>query len=278
MPVSISDEEQEATSMLDEIDASEGTTGRLLSSAVRTLHILEHLAGHKTINLERLAGESGLPKPTLYRFLSTLVDLGYVYRDDNDQYSLTLKMFSIGSKSLVHMDLVRIANPVAEDLGGCLHETVHMGVLDEDQAMYVLKIESRYTIRMYSRVGKRIPLYCTAIGKVLLHGLEDQRLESFLASTEFVPFTRNTIGDAKTLRNALDLVGANGYAEDDEEHEEGIRCIAAPVHDHQGRVVAGLSVSWPVFRFDENSKADYIAAVRQSALTVSKRLGFLGQR
>ncbi|HCS37214.1 MAG TPA: IclR family transcriptional regulator [Sphaerochaeta sp.] len=245
-----------------------------LSSAVRTLGILERLAGHKKINLERLARETALPKPTLHRFLATLVDLGYVYRDENDQYSLTLRMFSIGAKGLAHMDIAQDARPIAEALGTQLGETVHMGVLDEDMAMYVVKIESKYTIRMYSRVGKRIPLYCTAIGKTLLAGMETEDAGSLIDSLELVPFTSGTITSHKELSTELQRIREQGFAEDLQEHEEGVRCIAAPVRDHTSAVVAGLSVSWPLFRFDESKRALYIKAIKESAQAISRLLGY----
>lgn len=247
------------------------------SSVTRTLGILEHLSNHKSINLERLAEETSLPKPTLYRFLSTLVELGYVYRDANDQYSLTLKMFSVGSKGLSHMEISQVAAPAAEELGLHVGETVHMGVLDDGSAMYILKIESRYTIRMYSRVGKRIPLYCTAIGKVLLSELPEGRLNDLVKQMEFVPFTRNTITGSKELLAQLSEIRHLGFAEDKEEHEEGICCIAVPVRDYEGTLVAGLSVSWPVFRFHHELRQEYISAIKKCADTISARLGYLAR-
>lgn len=249
------------------------TGSAYLSSVARTVGILEQLAQHHKINLERLAAATGLPKPTLLRFLGTLVELGYVYRDLNDQYSLTLRMFSIGSKGLAHMDLTQDARPIAEALGSSLMETVHMGVLDEDMAMYVIKIESKYTIRMYSRVGKRIPLYCTAIGKVLLADMPPEALETTVGAIELIPFTKTTITDRRSLLAELQRIRSLGFAEDLQEHEEGVRCIAAPVRDHTGATVAGLSVSWPIFRFDEQKRDWYVSKIQESASAISRLLG-----
>lgn len=256
-------------------DPADKKAGSLrLSSVERTLGILEHLAGHHKINLERLAEETALPKPTLHRFLATLVHLGYVYRDENDQYSLTLRMFSVGSKGLAHMDLAQDARPIAEALRNRLGETVHMGVLDDDMAMYIIKIESKYTLRMYSRVGKRIPLYCTAIGKILLAAMDAEERRRVTDSMEMVPFTRTTIVDSQRLTDELDRIRSDGYAQDEQEHEDGVRCIAAPVRDHTGNVIAGLSVSWPTFRFDENRLPEYLEAIISSADAISALLGY----
>ncbi|WP_422477816.1 IclR family transcriptional regulator [Pleomorphochaeta sp. DL1XJH-081] len=260
--------------MVIPIDPADKKAGSHLSSVERTLGILECLSGHHKINLERLAEETGLPKPTLHRFLSTLVNLGYVFRDENDQYSLTLRMFSVGSKGLSHMDLAQDARPVAENLGKTLGETVHMGVLDDDMAMYILKIESQYTIRMYSRVGKRIPLYCTAIGKILLADKSEDDAKKIIDIMELVPFTRTTIVGKQQLQQELKQIRERGFSEDLQEHEEGIRCIAAPVRDYSKRVIAGLSVSWPTFRFDEAKREYYIESVKKSADVISALMGY----
>ena len=245
-----------------------------MNSVTRTMQILERLAAHRKINLERLSEETRIPKPTLLRFLGTLVDLGYVSRDTNDQYSVTLRMFSVGSKGLSHMDLEQDARPHAEALRSRLRETVHMGVQDDDLAMYILKIESEYTIRMYSRVGKRIPLYCTAIGKALLADMEEARQLQLLGQLELIPYTPNTIIDRDQLKSELHQIALQGFSEDREEHEEGVRCIAAPIRDYTHRVVAGLSVSWPLFRFEVARRDEYIHAITECAQTISSLLGY----
>ncbi|MDD2395951.1 MAG: IclR family transcriptional regulator, partial [Sphaerochaeta sp.] len=178
-----------------EIDS--GSEKQQTSGVIRTIAILETLSRHQTINLESLAKETKLPKATLLRFLSTLVNLGYVYRDPSDLYSLTLKMFSVGSHGLEHIDLIQIANPIAQKLCEELGETVHMGVLEDDEAVYILKKESSFTIRMYSRVGKTIPLYCTAIGKILLSDMNERELASYLGKVNLKPFTPNTLRDSQ---------------------------------------------------------------------------------
>lgn len=244
-----------------------------ISAVSRTIRVLEILSQYKSINLESLAKETDLPKATLIRFLTTLGSLGYVYRDPNDRYSLTLKMFSVGSHSLEHMDLLRIARPVAEALAEELGETVHMGILEEDAAIYVLKVESKYTIRMHSRVGKAIPLYCTAIGKMLLSDLDDQERHGTVGRLKLVPFTPNTIRTPEELERELMEIREKGWSMDREEHEEGVSCICAPVRDYTGKAAAALSVSWPLFRYDPSLAESYIAAITKAAREISALLG-----
>ncbi len=247
---------------------------QMTSGVVRTIAILETLSRNHQINLENLAKETKLPKATLLRFLSTLVALGYVYRDPTDLYSLTLKLFSLGSHGLEHIDFISMANPVAQRLCTELGETVHMGVLEGKSAVYVLKKESSFTIRMYSRVGKTIPLYCTAIGKVLLSDMSERELQLYLSKVPLKPFTPNTIKDEQALRAELELIRAQGWASDDEEHEMGTLCIGSPIRDYTGRVIAAMSVSWPLFRFDPENKKRIVSSILSECTNLSKLLGW----
>jgi IclR family KDG regulon transcriptional repressor len=244
------------------------------SGVIRTIAILEALSRHRSINLENLAKTTALPKATLLRFLSTLVSLGYVHRDPSDQYSLTLKMFSVGSRGLEHLDLINLANPIAQGLCDRLGETVHMGVLEEDEAVYVLKKESSFTIRMYSRVGKSIPLYCTAIGKILLSDMDEGQLSSYLERVTLKPFTPNTIRSRAMLEEELARIRERGWAQDNEEHEMGTLCIGAPIKDYSGSVIAAISVSWPMFRYNEEEEKRNTSAILEASETLSALFGY----
>lgn len=246
---------------------------QLVSAAARTLSILETLADRRSAGLEELSREAGLAKPTCYRFLLTLQELGYVRRVESDRWALTLRLFNVGSRALDHLDLLSAARPIAEELGGRLGEAVHLGVLEGDAAVYVLKIDSKYTIRMYSRVGRRIPLYCTAIGKVLMAWADAESRDAALRGVKLVAMTPKTISARAALSAELKRVRERGYAFDNEEHEEGIRCIGAPVFDFGGGVVAAVSVSWPLFRYDERKESEWAAEVSAAAARISSILG-----
>ena len=244
-----------------------------MSAVERTMLILETLSKAEAINLENMAKMTALPKATLLRFLSSLISLGYVYRDSADQYHLTLKMFMVGSRSLSHIDLVSTAKPFAKKLSQELGETVHMGILEDDSAVYVLKEESKYTIRMYSRVGKAIPLYCTAIGKIFLSEMDDDQLDSYLKDHSLKPFTPKSISDEQALREELKRIKDSGWSMDDEEHEMNIKCIAAPIRDYTGKTIAAISASWPVFRFEETSLEDKISEILAATRQISEIMG-----
>ena len=244
------------------------------NAVLRTISILETLSYKKSVNLESLSRETGLPKATLLRFLSTLVNLGYVYKDSSDCYCLTLKMFSVGSRSLSHIDLISTASSYLKELSDELKETCHMGILEGDAAVYVLKEESKYTLRMYSRVGKSIPLYCTAIGKIFLSRMCDSELDEYLLRNTLVPFTAKSIRSKNALKEELERIRDRGYSVDDEEHEEGIMCIASPVFNQEGEVIAAISVSWPTFRFDKDNFENIMHKIKRCANEISSVMGY----
>ena len=246
----------------------------LVSAAARAFVIVEHLSHQRSAGLEELSREVGLAKPTVYRFLLTLQELGYVRRVDGDRWTMSLKLFTLGARALDHLDLVAAARPIAEEMADELGETVHMGVLDGDSAVYVLKIESQFTIRMISRVGRRMPLHCTAIGKVLLAFSSAEEREEALRNVRLVPFTKNSLTTRAELDAELQRIREQGYALDNEEREEDLRCIGAPVFDHTSAVVATISVSWPGFRYERGDESEKIRKVRDAAARISAVLGY----
>ncbi len=244
-----------------------------VNAAVRAFVVLERLSRQRAIGLEDLSRDVKMAKATVYRFLLTLQELGYARRADGDRWALSLRMFNVGSRALDHLDLHSVARPVAEELAEDLGETVHMGVLEGDSAVYVLKIESRYTIRMFSRVGRRIPLYCTAIGKALLAFAPEEEREAALKGVRLLAFTPRTLTTRAALAAELKRIRQCGFALDAEEHEEGIHCIGAPIFDHTGAVVAVISASWPGFRYEQGEEAGKVEKVKAAAARISRLLG-----
>jgi IclR family transcriptional regulator, KDG regulon repressor len=248
----------------------------VVNAAVRALSVLESLSRKRSVGLEELSQEMGMAKPTVYRFLMTLQELGYARRDESERWAMTLKTFNVGSRALDHLDLYSAAKPVAQDLADALGETVHMGVLEGDSAVYVLKIESKYTIRMFSRVGGRMPLYCTAIGKVLLAYASPPERKAALEGLRLVALTPKTITTRAALEAELKRVREQGFGRDAGEREGGIFCLGAPIFDRDGAIVAALSVSWPHFRYETDREPTMAAAVVAAAARISDILGYEG--
>ncbi|MGQ8705419.1 DNA-binding transcriptional regulator KdgR [Serratia sp. TSA_198.1] len=246
-----------------------------VSSVLKVFGLLQALGDEREIGITELSQRVMMSKSTVYRFLQTMKSLGYVSQEgESEKYALTLKLFELGAKSLQNVDLVRSADLQMRELSNHTRETIHLGALDEDSIVYIHKIDSMYNLQMYSRIGRRNPLHSTAIGKVLLAWRERAEVEAILSQIEFTRSTPNTLTSAATLLSVLEQVREHGVGEDIEEQEEGLRCIAVPVFDRFGVVIAGLSISFPTIRFSEEAKADYVKRLHAAARNISDQMGY----
>ncbi|MEM6159071.1 DNA-binding transcriptional regulator KdgR [Erwinia sp. P6884] len=246
-----------------------------VSSVMKVFGILQALGEEREHGITELSQRVMMSKSTVYRFLQTMKSLGYVSQEgDSEKYSLTLKLFELGAKALQNVDLIRSADIQMRELSRHTKETIHLGALEEDSIVYIHKIDSLYNLRMYSRIGRRNPLHSTAIGKVLLAWREVEEVKEILADVVFNRSTARTVGSADELMPVLERVRAQGFGEDNEEQEEGLRCIAVPVFDRFGVVIAGLSISFPTIRFAEEEKSDYVAMLHQAARKLSEQMGY----
>ncbi len=246
-----------------------------VSSVMKVFGILQALGEEREIGITELSQRVMMSKSTVYRFLQTMKSLGYVAQEgESEKYSLTLKLFELGAKALQNVDLIRSADIQMRELSRLTRETIHLGALDEDGIVYIHKIDSMYNLRMHSRIGRRNPLHSTAIGKVLMAWGDSSEVDSLLSEMEFTRSTDNTILSAEALRAALEIVREQGFGEDIEEQEQGLRCIAVPVFDRFGVVTAGLSISFPTIRFSEESKSEYVCMLHTAARNISRQLGY----
>lgn len=249
-----------------------------VSSVMKVFAILAALSEHKAIGVTDLSQMVMTSKSTVYRFLQTMKMLGYVSQEgDNDKYSLTFKLYEISAKALEHVDLVEIAESYMSQIGERTKEALHLGMRDGDSIVYIYKVDAQYNLRMQSRIGRRNPLYSTAIGKVLLAEKPMDWVKEILAHTEFKPSTSRTHRDIDSLIKELALVKEQGYGEDVEEQEEGLRCVAAPIYDRLGNVIAGMSLSYPTLRHSDEGKQSYIRQLQESCQAISRQLGYTGK-
>jgi len=243
-----------------------------ISAAVRTMSVLEALSEGGSFTFDELVEKVGLAKPTLFRFLKTLKSLGYIQQRDDSRFSLSLKMLTVGSKALDSMDLHDVSRPVIKRLARHFQETTHLAILMDAKVVYIQKVESVHTIRMYSTIGKQAPLHCTSLGKALLAWHPDRK--DIVSQLQLIPYTRKTIVSKSALLAELDAIRARGYSTDIEEHEPDIRCIGAPVFDYSGSVIAAVSVAWPVYRYKTEDETKNAATIIQAAQEISKLMGY----
>lgn len=247
----------------------------VVSSVLKVFGIVEALSEQKEIGVTELAQRLMMSKSTIYRFLQTMKGLGIVDQEgETDKYRLTLKLFELSARALEYVDLIDLANREMEAISKETGETLHLGTLDGNEIVYLHKIDSTYNLRMYSRVGRRNPSYSTAIGKVLLSTLSDEKVEELLKNVEFIPHTSNTLKNVNELVQELSAVRQQYYAEDKEEQEVGLRCIAAPIYDRFGCTIAAISISIPSVRFEQERFPHLVALLHRAAKNVSQKLGY----
>ncbi|MBY8286455.1 DNA-binding transcriptional regulator KdgR [Vibrio fluvialis] len=251
------------------------TQPEAVSSVLKVFSILQALGEQKEIGVSELSQRLMMSKATTYRFLQTMKSMGFVAQEgEADKYKLTLKLFELGAKSLEYVDLIELADKEMRYISEQTNEALHLGSLDENAIIYIHKIDSGYNLRMQSRIGRRNPLYSTAIGKVLLAERDEQFVRDTLEGVEFIKHTERTLENVEQLLEELARVRTQHYAEDNEEQEPGLRCIAAPVYDRFGHVIAGLSMSLPTIRFDEQRMGYYVDLLQTAGRNISLQLGY----
>lgn len=254
---------------------AKATQPEAVSSVLKVFTILEALGEQKEIGVSDLSERLMMSKATTYRFLQTMKTMGYISQQgEADKYSLTLKLYELGAKSLEYVDLIDLADKEMRLISEETNEALHLGALDDDSIIYIHKIDSSYSLRMQSRIGRRNPLYSTAIGKVLLAEREEKFVREKLSLVDFVKHTDKTLENTDALLDELATVKAQNYAEDNEEQEPGLRCIASPIYDRFGVVIAGVSISFPTIRFDEKKMEYYVNLLHRAGKNISEKLGY----
>jgi len=247
-----------------------------LKALDKSLAILEILSQENSpLSIAELSERLGIYPSTIHRILDTLRYWGYVEQDSHTQrYQLGLKVLELGMTKLQGMELIKEATSYLKELQNQSNETVHLAILEEGEVLYIDKEESSQSIRMVSRVGRRVPAHCTALGKVLLAYLDEEEQEKVLNEKGLSPFTENTITNKKKLREELSKVREQGFAEDRGEHQKDVRCLAVPIKDHRGTVIAAVSLSAPAFRMNASKKKKLKKTLIQAGEDISKRLGY----
>jgi DNA-binding IclR family transcriptional regulator len=244
------------------------------------MSILDALATRQEdFSLAELCGTLELHKSTVHRLMMVLESHRLVNKNpETGRYRLGLKLFELGSKAIATFDLREHSRPHLTRLLQETQETVHLCVLDFEDVVYLEKMEPERSVRMASRVGRRHAAYCTAVGKAMMAELPEAELDEILGQIELKPITPRTITSIEALKNEFKLIRERGYAVDDEEIEEGVRCVAAAVRDHSGHAIAAVSVSGPAFRITESKIPVMAECVGRAANELSSELGHVSGR
>lgn len=242
----------------------------------RTLDIIELLStSHQGMGVTEIGQKLNLHKSTVFRLLNALLRRGYAEKDPKKGlYRIGLKFIEISSLRMHQLELKTEASPFMRHLAETTGQVTHLALLDGADVVYIEKIDVVQSLRLYSQIGRRIPVYCSALGKALLSGQSRERLLQVLEGIGFETFTENTITDPETLLEEVDKVRERGWASDNEEHERGIRCIAAPVKDFTGKIIAALSISGDRNALRPSLDARHARMVMEAAEGISVRMGF----
>jgi IclR family acetate operon transcriptional repressor len=249
------------------------TSAGSAKALVKGLALVEHVAdSDRPLRLVDLVQVSGVPRPTALRLLDVLCRAEVLRVDGTGAYTLGPRVAAWGQSFLDRLDLRAQAAELMEELVEISGETCFLGVLDRSQVLYVAAVNSPKPVRPAARPGSRNPLHCTGIGKALLSGLTDAEVEELLVEP-LERRTENTLTDPAAVLGQVRGVRERGFAIDEVENEEGVRCVAAPVRDHTGSVVAGLSVSAPAYRFSTDDVRRLAPDVVRVTSELSRRLG-----
>jgi len=242
----------------------------------RAFTLVEIIANSpEPLSLKKITELAGLPKPTVYRILSSLEIWGYVEQDNEKMYRLGTKLMVLGNIVEEKLEIRKIARPFLEKLNQETKETVFLGVLDKGRSLYIDKLESHYSVRLFSRIGTRNYVHSTSLGKCLLSELKEEVILEILRTQGMPRLTPQTITDPQVFLDHLREVRAQGYALDQMENEEGVCCIAAPIRNYQGKIVAAVSISGPIQRITNEVIENLLKpALLTTVNDISKALGF----
>ena len=241
------------------------------------LKLLEELAeSAEGLTAVELAERIGVHKTSTYRYINSLLDMGYIQSDGDGSYHLGNKILELGSQLLRRMPLRETAHPFLVKLSADTKKTVHLCVLDGHDVVYIDKVETQKSLPILSRIGSRAPAYCTGVGKMLLSGIPTDQLVSLLREFPLTKRTPTTITDPIQLLEEIKTTTERGYAIDNGEHEEGIKCLAAPIRGYGGDVVGAISLTGLKREFDSPKESKkMITAVTRTAMEISRARGYV---
>ncbi|MFH8629199.1 IclR family transcriptional regulator [Streptomyces lydicus] len=254
--------------------------GRLVPAVTRALDILElFLEGDGTLSAPEITRKAQLPRTTVHELVTTLAARSYLVPvpGQSGRYRLGVRTYQLGSRYAEQLDLAAEGQQVAREVAETCDETVHVAILEDLDVIYIAKVDSVHAVRMVSAAGRRLPAHCTSVGKMLLAALPADELDTRIEEAgELAAMTHDSITDPEALRSALATVRERGIAVEHRESNPDVSCVAAPVRDGTGRVVAALSISVPMIRWSEEHEAELAELAAKGASDLSVRLGYRG--
>lgn len=250
---------------------------KTVQSVERAIMILKCFSEERyELKLSEIAEELDLNKSTVHGIVATLKYHGLLSQnEENQKYMLGPSLLELGDIAANSIDILKIAPVILKNLSLKIEETIHVGILDRMEIIYIYKHESYQSMRIYTKIGARNPAHCTGLGKALLAYVDDDILIHSVPE-KLDRFTKNTITHKIELFKELKLIKEKGYSIDNEEIVEGLVCVAAPVFDNNGNARYAISVSGPKIRMTNEKISESIAYVKEAARELSYKLGYKG--
>jgi IclR family KDG regulon transcriptional repressor len=250
---------------------------RVVPAIVRAFSILElFLKEDSSLSVPEIVARLGLPRTSTHEIVNTLVEIGYLRRDEYrpNKVHLGHKVLELGDAYGTNFDLAAEGHRVAEKVMAKCDETVQMAVLEGTEAVFIAKVDSPKAVRLVSRVGSRLPAHCTAVGKMLLSSFsDDEIIRLYNGEDNLTKMTLNSIPTVSKLLKELEPIRQRGLSYDDCESNTDVQCVAAPVYGHDGRVVAAMSISVPATRMTMNRQYELAEIIRKGSEDLSKSMG-----
>lgn len=249
----------------------------MIKSVDRALTIITLVSKHKEgVGVTELASDLEINKSSIFRLLSTLVKHGFIEQNpETKKYRLGYKYLELGSMLLESIDFRTQAKPFLEELNSHINEVIHLVVYDQGEVVYIEKLDGNETLRTHSRVGRRAPLHCTSVGKVILSHLPSDEIVALIDKNGLPKHTEHTITDKDVLLQELKKIKDQGYGTEVEENESGITCIAAPIFDNRKKITAAVSISGPSMRMSDEILTEIRPILIEIGKKISSRLGYI---
>jgi DNA-binding IclR family transcriptional regulator len=243
-------------------------------TVVKSMDVLNLFLHYSELTLNEMVEHLGVPKTSVHRMAGSFETMGFLQKNDEGRYKLGLPFLQFGQLVAERLDIRQIALPIMKELRDRAKEAVNLIIKDSNDAIYIEKVDTLHPVRLYTKVGRRAPLYAGACSRIILAFLDEDEQERYVRETKMVPIGSGTITDKDQMREVLADARENGYTISDSELENETISIAAPIFDHTGSLAAGLSIAGPDSRFGEERHPELIELLKSAAKEISFQLGY----
>jgi len=247
-----------------------------MKSLLKVIDIIDAVAEAGSAGIRKLSSMTGFPPSTIHRIVTTLVERHYLEQDKaTKRYALSFRFLELGTKVQQQFHLTSIARPYLERLMAETRESVNLAVQDGDNMVYLDQVQSNFSmLRLFTRPGARVPLYTTGVGKMFLSQMNESDFDEYLQRTRPIRYTPSTLVERDKIMEELALIRAQGFSVDNEDMEEGVRCVAALIFDHNGQPTAAVSISGAAIRITPDRIDSLGELIKTCASAISNELGF----